>query len=100
MTQEYYHKQQLHKQRLQEPIIMTPTMFPSSYLNKAVISLDYIQIGNVVDEENDKLLIIDSNYRNKFSIPSCKVISVDKTDANSLIVDLEYQEAGRYRIVE
>ena len=100
MTQEYYHKQQLHKQRLQEPIIMTPTMFPSSYLNKAVISLDYIQIGNVVDEENDKLLIIDSNYRNKFSIPSCKVISVDKTDANSLIVDLEYHEAGRYRIVE
>ena len=100
MTQEYYHKQQLHKQRLQEPIIMTPTMFPSSYLNKAVISLDYIQIGNVVDEENDKLLIIDSNYRNKFSIPSCKVISVDKTDANSLIVDLEYQEVGRYRIVE
>ena len=79
---------------------MTPTMFPSSYLNKAVISLDYIQIGNVVDKENDKLLIIDSNYRNKFSIPRCKVISVDKTDANSLIVDLEYHEAGRYRIVE
>ena len=99
MTQEYYHKQRLRKQRVQ-PIIMTPTMFPSSYLNKAVISLDYIQIGNVVDEENDKLLIIDSNYRNKFSIPKSKVISVDKTDANSLIVDLEYQEAGRYRIVE
>ena len=95
MTQEYYHKQQL-----QEPIITTSTIFPLSYLNKAVRSLDYIQIGNVVDEENDKLLIIDSNYRNKFSIPSCKVISVDKTDANSLIVDLEYQEAGRYRIVE
>ena len=38
--------------------------------------------------------------RNKFSIPNCKVISVDKTDANSLIVDLEYQEAGRYRLVE
>ena len=75
-------------------------MGSSLYLNKAVISLDYIQIGNVVDEENDMLLLIDSNYRNKFSIPICKVISVDKTDANSLIVDLEYQEAGRYRIVE
>jgi hypothetical protein len=94
MTQEYYHKQQL-----QEPIITTSTM-SSSYLNKSVISLDDIQIGNVVDEENDMLFIIDSNYRNKFSIPNCKVISVDKTDANSLIVDLEYQEAGRYRIVE
>jgi hypothetical protein len=75
-------------------------MSSSSYLNKSVISLDDIQIGNVVDEENDMLFIIDSNYRNKFSIPNCKVISVDKTDANSLIVDLEYQEAGRYRIVE
>jgi hypothetical protein len=94
MTQEYYHKQQL-----EEPIITTSTM-SSSYLNKSVISLDDIQIGNVVDEENDMLFIIDSNYRNKFSIPNCKVISVDKTDANSLIVDLEYQEAGRYRIVE
>ena len=75
-------------------------MGSSLYLNKAVISLDYIQIGNVVDEENNKLLMIDSNYGNKFSIPSCKVISTDKTDADSLIADLEYQEAGRYRIVE
>jgi hypothetical protein len=81
-------------------MITTSTMGSSLYLNKAVISLDYIQIGNLVNEENDTLLIIDSNYTNKFSIPSCKVISVDKTDANSLIVDLEYQEAGRYRIVE
>jgi hypothetical protein len=77
-------------------MITTSTMGSSLYLNKAVISLDYIQIGNVVDEENYTLLIIDSNYTNKFSIPSYKVISVDKTDANSLIVDLEYQEAGRY----
>jgi hypothetical protein len=81
-------------------MITTSTMGSSLYLNKAVISLDYIQIGNVVDEENYTLLIIDSNYTNKFSIPSYKVISVDKTDANSLIVDLEYQEAERYRIVE
>ena len=81
-------------------MITTSTLGSSLYLNKADISLAYIQIGKVVDEENDKLLLIDSNYTNKFSIPSCKVISVDKTDANSLIVDLEYQEAGRYRIVE
>jgi hypothetical protein len=95
MTQEYYHKRQK-----QEPTMMTSMTMPSTYLNKAIISLDYMQIGNVVDEENDKLLIIDSNYGNKFSISSCKVISADKTDANSLIVDLEYQEAGRYRINE
>lgn len=77
----------------------TSTMGYLLYLNKTVISLDYIQIRNVVDEEIDQLLLIDSNYTNKFSLPSCK-ISVDKTDANSLIVDLEYQEAGRYRIIE
>jgi hypothetical protein len=81
-------------------MITTSTMSSSLYLNKADISLDYIPIRNILYEENDKLLLIDSNYGNKFSIPSCKVISVDKTDANSLIVDLEYQEAGRYRIVE
>ena len=55
---------------MQEPTMMTSMTMLSSYLNKAIISLDYMQIGNVVDEENDKLLIIDSNYGNKFSIPS------------------------------
>ncbi|CAN5303310.1 hypothetical protein BH18THE2_BH18THE2_26020 [soil metagenome] len=34
-----------HKQQLQAPTIMTSR---TSYLNKVVVSLDYIQIGNVV----------------------------------------------------
>ena len=82
---------------------MTPTTtMPSSYLNKVIISLDYIQIGNVVGEENDKMMIIitDSNDGNKFTIPTCKVISVDNTDTNNIIVDIEYKEVKRYRIVE
>jgi hypothetical protein len=98
MIEEYHHKQQL-----QEPSIMTPTTtMPSSYLNKVIISLDYIQIGNVVGEENDKMMIIitDSNDGNKFTIPTCKVISVDNTDTNNIIVDIEYKEVKRYRIVE
>ena len=37
---------------------------------------------------------------NKFTIPDCKVISVDKTGTKNLIVDIVYQEAGRYKIVE
>src|ERR671910_801131 len=98
MIEEYHHKQQL-----QEPSIMTPTTtMPSSYLNKVIISLDYIQIGNVVGEENDKMMIIitDSNDGNKFTIPTCKVISVDNTDTNNIIVDIEYKEVKRYKIVE
>jgi hypothetical protein len=79
---------------------MTLTTIRSSYLDKVVISLDYIQIGNVVGEENDKMTIMDSNDGNKFTIPSCKVISVDKTDTNNIIIDIEYQEVKRYRIVE
>jgi hypothetical protein len=44
---------------------------------------------------------MDSNNGNRFTIPSCKVISVDKTDTNNIIiVDIEYQEVKRYRIVE
>jgi hypothetical protein len=84
----------------QVPTIIASKTSPSSYLNKAVISLDYIQMGNVVREENDKTIIIDGNGGNKFSIPSCKVISDDKTETNILIVNIDYQEAGRYRIVE
>jgi hypothetical protein len=33
------------------------TTIGSSYLNKVVISLDSIQIGNVVEEKNDKVMI-------------------------------------------
>ena len=51
----------------------------TSYLNKVVVSLDYIQIGNVVGEENDKMMMTNGNDGNKFTIPNCKVISVDKT---------------------
>lgn len=96
MIQEYHNKQQL-----QELSIMTSTpMMPLSYPNKVVISLDSIQIGNVVGEENYKMMIIDSSNGNRFTIPSCKVISVDNIDTNNIIIDIEYQEVKRYRIVE
>jgi hypothetical protein len=42
----------------------------------------------------------DDKTGNKFIIPSCKVISVDERNTNSPIVDIEYHEAGKYRIVE
>jgi hypothetical protein len=95
MIQEYHHKQQL-----QEPSIMTSITLGSSYLNKVVMSLDSIQIGNIVEEKNDMMMITDSNDGNKFTIPSYKVISVDNTDTNNIVVDIEYKDVKRYRIVE
>jgi hypothetical protein len=79
---------------------MTSRTTSSSCLNKVVISLDYIQIGNIVGKENDKMMIANGNDGNKFTIPDCKVISVDKTGIKNLIVDIVYQETGGYEIVE
>ena len=70
------------------------------------ISLPKIEIDSIclllqkVVEENDKMMITNGNDGNKFTIPNCKVISVDKTGTKNLIVDIVYQEAGRYKIVE
>jgi hypothetical protein len=95
MIQDYH-----QKQLLQEPSVTTlTTMMSSSYLNKVVISLDCIQIGNVVRESSDRI-IIDSSNGNQFAIPSCKVISIDNTINNNLILDIVFQEVGRYRMVE
>jgi hypothetical protein len=73
-------------------------MVVTSYLNKTVVSLDYMQIGNVIDEESHKMTIIDRSNGNRFTIPLCKVFSVDNTNPNNLIVDVEYHEAGRYKL--
>jgi hypothetical protein len=88
-----------HKQLLEEPTTM-PAAISTSYQNKAVISLDNMPIGYVTREENNNMIITDDTYRNRFLIPSCKVISVDKRNTNSLIVDIGYDEAVKYRIVE
>jgi hypothetical protein len=62
------------------------------------MSLDHIQIGNVIGEEGHNMVITDSDNGNRFTIPVCKVISIDNINPHNLIVDLEYQEAGRYII--
>jgi hypothetical protein len=53
-----------------------------------------------VVEENVNMVITNGNDGNKFTIPDCKLISVDKTGTKNLIVHILYQEAGRYKIVE
>lgn len=85
MTQKYHHGQQL-----QAPMAV------NSYLHKTIMSLDNMQIGNVIGEEGHNMVITDSDNGNRFTIPVCKVISIDDINPNNLIVDLEYQEAGRY----
>ncbi|HJY15083.1 MAG TPA: hypothetical protein VJ225_03565 [Nitrososphaeraceae archaeon] len=77
------------------------TISSSSCLYKAVLSLDSKPIGYVTGEEYDNMMIItDYKTGNVFIIPTCKVISIDKLKADSLILDIEHREAIKYRIVE
>jgi hypothetical protein len=78
----------------------TAATISMSYQKKAVISLDNMLIGHLIGEENSKMIINDDTNGNKFLIPSCKVISIDKRNTNSIIVDIEYNEVVKYRIVE
>jgi hypothetical protein len=101
MIQGHRQKQKL----LPEPttaMMATAALSTICYLNKTVISLDDKSVGYIIGEQqNNKMIIItDDSKKDKFIIPSCKVISVDKRNANNLIVDIEYHEAGKDRIVE
>ena len=53
MIQEYHQRQQPQK-----PILII------LYLNKTIMSLDYIQIGNVIGEESHQMMIIITDTRN------------------------------------
>jgi hypothetical protein len=80
---------------------LATTMPPSSYIYRAVLSLDNKPIGYVTGLENDSLMIItDNNTGNEFIIPTCKVISVDTLNSNSLILDIEQHESTNYSIIE
>ena len=80
---------------------MKSTSKSSYYVNKSVISLDGLPLGRVIKEENSKMIIsTDDNNVNKLSIPSCKVFLADKKNDNVLIVDIEYHEVSKYKIVE
>jgi hypothetical protein len=73
----------------------------SSYLYKAVLSLDNKPIGYVTGVENNSMMIItDNRTGNEFNIPTCKVIPVDNLRSNSLILDIEQYESANYGIIE
>jgi hypothetical protein len=80
---------------------LVTTMPSSSYIYRAVLSLDKKPIGYVTGLENDNLMIItDNNTGNGFNIPTCKVISIDTLNSNSLILDIEQHELSNYSIIE
>lgn len=95
MVPKYYQKQQFH-----QFLKRAPTIVNMLCLNRIVISLDDIPLGYVTAEENNTMIVTDHSYGNKFAIPSCKVITVVKEDISKLIVDIEYNEQEKYRIVE
>lgn len=93
MIQRDHQTQQLH-----ESLIAVPTAANMLCLNKVVISLDDIPLGYLTSEENNTMIVTDYKDGNKFSIPSCKVITVIKGDFNKLFVDIEQHEAEKYRV--
>jgi hypothetical protein len=101
MIQGHHQRQKLLREHTRA-MMATTALSTTSYLKKTVISLDNKSIGYIIGEQqNNKMMIItDDSKKDKFIIPSYKVISVDKRNANNLIVDIEYHEAGKYRIVE
>jgi hypothetical protein len=93
MIQKYHQTQQLH-----ESSRTVPEAARMLCLNKIVITLDDIPLGYLTAEENNTMTVIDYKDGNKFGIPSCKVITVIKGDFYRFFVDLEHNEAEKYRI--
>jgi hypothetical protein len=86
---------------IQSRMGMNITIPSSSYLYKAVLSLDNKPIGYVTGVENNGMMVItDNKTGNESIIPICKVISVDSLKSNSLILDIEQNESANYRIIE
>jgi hypothetical protein len=93
MIQKYHQTQQLH-----ETSIKVPEATSILCLNKVVITLDDIPLGYLTAEENKTMIITDYKDRNKFAIPSCKVITFIKGNFSKLFVDLEHHEVEKYRM--
>jgi hypothetical protein len=82
------------QKQIQEPILLSTS---TSHQYKTILSLDDLLIGYVRGEDNNEMTIFD-NKGSQFVIPSCKVISADKRNANSFVVDIEYHELLRYKV--
>jgi hypothetical protein len=82
------------QKQIQERMLLSTS---TSHQNKTILTLDDLLIGYVAGEDNNEMTIFDIKG-NQFVIPSCKVISADKRNANSFVVDIEYHELLRYKV--
>jgi hypothetical protein len=68
--------------------------------SKPILSLDGYLMGYIAAKSNGKVTIVNSKG-DKFILPDCRIIiPSDKSLMNSFVVDIEFYELSKYRIIE
>ena len=68
-------------------------MTSGRYFNKGVMALDVPDIGHVVRETDDKIVIF-GEYNYRFDVPRSKIKEVGR----NVILDMEYTELFKFKV--
>ena len=68
-------------------------MTSGRYFNKGVMALDVPDIGHVVRETDDKIVIF-GEYNYRFDVPKSKIKEVGR----NVILDMEYTELFKFKV--
>ena len=68
-------------------------MTSGRYFNKGVMALDVPDIGHVVRETDDKIVIF-GEYNYRFDVPKSKIKQVGR----NVILDMKYPELFKYQV--
>jgi hypothetical protein len=68
-------------------------MTSGRYFNKGVMALDVPDIGHVVRETDDKIVIF-GEYNYRFDVPKSKI----KQEGRNVILDMKYPELFKYQV--
>ena len=68
-------------------------MTSGRYFNKGVMALDVPDIGHVVRETDDKIVIF-GEYNYRFDVPKSKIKQVGR----NIILDMKYPELFKYQV--
>jgi hypothetical protein len=68
-------------------------MILGRYFNKGVMALDVPDIGHVVRETDDKIVIF-GEYNYRFDVPKSKIKQVGR----NVILDMKYPELFKYQV--
>ncbi len=68
-------------------------MTSGRYFNKGVMALDVPDIGHVVRETDDKIVIF-GEYNYRFDVPKSKIKEVGR----NVILDMKYPELFKYQV--